>query len=75
MKAVLIANFGGPKVLRDLAWMLESEDCPLAARRRLDEVSLDEWAALIAAGRRPTCGWWRRNLIDSPHYVRGAGAE
>jgi hypothetical protein len=52
-----------PAELRELAHLLEQlhPDPELTVRRRLSAESVQELAAMLAAGRQPTIGWWRQH--------------
>jgi hypothetical protein len=55
-----------PEILRELAALLEDRQPNRAgsrrARRSLSPEALEELADMLAAGKRPTVGWWRRHL-------------
>jgi hypothetical protein len=50
-----------PRSLRDLASAVEARDPAVIARRELSPESVEALADMIAAGHRPTIGWWRRH--------------
>ncbi len=56
----LLATQFTPDELRHLAAIMDAQRPGATARRRLSEASVEELAAMIVAGKRPTVGWWRR---------------
>ncbi len=57
---VLLDHFTAAE-LRELASFKDSQTPGMVARRRLTDEALDELAEMLAAGRKPTIGWWRRH--------------
>jgi hypothetical protein len=51
-----------PEVLRELAAVIEKRDPARRARQSLTPESLEELADMLLAGKRPSLGWWVRNL-------------
>jgi hypothetical protein len=60
LRRLLVEQFDAG-TLRHLAGQMDLDNPTLIMRRRLDDASLDELAAMIVAGRKPTIGWWRRH--------------
>ena len=60
LKRVLLDQFT-PDALRNLASLIEDEQPGMVARLRLSNASIEELAAMLTSGRKPTLGWWRRN--------------
>jgi hypothetical protein len=60
LRRVFVSHFH-PSVLRELASLMEAESPGMVARARLSDASLDEFAEMVAAGRKPTIGWWTRH--------------
>lgn len=50
-----------PADLRHLAAMAEHNRAGMMARRRLSPEEIEEYAEMVASGRTPTIGWWRRH--------------
>jgi hypothetical protein len=63
LKRVVMEQFT-PEALRHLASLKEAERPRLIARRNLSPASVEELAAMLAAGRRPTIGWWMRHRTE-----------
>ena len=59
MRELLLELFSADQ-LQHLAAIKRAREPYLVARRRLSEASVEELAEMIVAGKRPTCGWWRR---------------
>ena len=57
----LLAEQFTPDTLRQLASLMESDTPARKARRSLSEESIDQLATMLANGRRPTIGWWKRH--------------
>ncbi len=55
-----------PRTLRDVADLIEARAGAHNPRRRLPPEALDQLADMLAAGRRPALGWWRRCLPPPP---------
>lgn len=51
---------GGADTLTHLAYLLRQREPDFRARRSLTSDALEELADMIADGRTPTLGWWRR---------------
>jgi hypothetical protein len=61
-RLVDLDTVGGPRFLRELAAALEGRSPEARARSALDGAALAELVAMIAGGRRPTTGWWRKRI-------------
>lgn len=52
---------GGPEGLRAIAAAMEKVETGARARSSLSAEAREELAEMLAAGRKPTIGWWRRH--------------
>jgi hypothetical protein len=66
LKRLLISQFT-PSALRELASIMEYESPGMIARRRLSSTSVNALAEILVSGRRPTVGWWKRQLEVVTH--------
>jgi hypothetical protein len=55
-----------PRTLRDLAAVMESRTPEVRARRSLSAEGVERLAEILAAGGRPTIGFWRRYREAAP---------
>ena len=58
---MLLAEQFDPAELRHLAAVMEARGQTARARRGLTAEGVLELADMLAAGRKPTVGWWRRH--------------
>src|SRR5450759_1844390 len=59
-RQLLVSQFSASD-LRHLASLMEANSPGMIARVRLDDASVEELAALLTAGRKPTIGFWTRH--------------
>ena len=57
----LLVDHCGPATLRALACQIEESTPIRLACQQLDDAGVDALAEMLAAGRTPTIGWWRRH--------------
>ncbi len=58
----LLASQFSPEGLRHLASLMDDASPGMIARRRLDENGVNALCEMLVAGKKPTVGWWVRNI-------------